>query len=245
MKIIGTYSIKGGVGKTATAVNLACLAAMQGYKTLLWDLDPQGAASFYYRVKPKVRGGSDRLLARRNLGEVIKGTHIENLDLIPADFSYRTMDTRLNDYKKPARQLMRLLRPLSQEYHLLFIDCPPNITLVSENVFYAADVLMSPIIPTPLSVRTHAQLLKHLDKHPALRVGLLPFFSMVDLRKKLHREVVESLPKKYPAISPYMVPYTSHVELMGRYREPLFKYADSSPAAEAYKGLWQAVRDAF
>ena len=126
MKIIGTYNIKGGVGKTATAVNLACLAAMEGYKTLLWDLDPQGAASFYYRIKPKIKGGSDRLLAERNLDNVIKGTDIPGLDLIPADFSYRNMDVQFSGYKKPARQLMKLLRPLSEEYHLLFIDCPPE-----------------------------------------------------------------------------------------------------------------------
>ena len=46
MKIFATYNIKGGVGKTATAVNLSYLAAMDGYRVLLWDLDPQGAASY-------------------------------------------------------------------------------------------------------------------------------------------------------------------------------------------------------
>jgi len=243
MKIIGTYNIKGGVGKTATAVNLACLAAMEGYKTLLWDLDPQGAASFYYRIKPKIKGGADKLLAERNLENVIKSTDIPGLDLIPADFSYRNMDVQFSEYKKPAKQLMRLLRPLSEEYHLLFIDCPPNITLVSENVFYAADALIVPIIPTPLSIRTHQQLLKHLSKKPMLKLNMMPFFSMVDRRKKLHREIVTQLPKKYPNISPHMIPYASQVELMGVRRAPLFTYAANTPAAQAYRGLWQSIKE--
>jgi chromosome partitioning protein len=245
MKIIGTYNIKGGVGKTATAVNLACLAAMEGYKTLIWDLDPQGAASFYYRIKPKIKGGSDKLLAERNLEDVIKGTDIPNLDLIPADFSYRNMDVQFSEYKKPAKQLMKLLRPLSEEYHLLFIDCPPNITLVSENVFYAADALMVPIIPTPLSIRTHQQLLRHLKHKPMLKLNMIPFFSMVDRRKKLHRQIVAELPKRYPDISPHMIPYASQVELMGVRRAPLFTYAATTPAAKAYIGLWQAVKQSI
>ena len=242
MKIIGIYSIKGGVGKTATAVNLACLAAMEGYKTLLWDLDPQGAASFYYRIKPKIKGGADKMLAERDMQGVIKSTDIPGLDLIPADFSYRNLDLHFSEYKKPAKQLMKLLRPLSEEYHLLFIDCPPNITLVSENVFYAADALMVPIIPTPLSIRTHKQLLKHLKKNPMLDLNMMPFFSMVDRRKILHRQIITELPKKYPNISPHMIPYASQVELMGVRRAPLFSYAPNSPAAKAYQGLWQTVK---
>lgn len=243
MKIIGTYNIKGGVGKTATAVNLASLAAMEGYKTLLWDLDPQGAASFYYRIKPKVKGGSDEMLAKRRLDHIIKGTDIAGLDLIPADFSYRHMDIALSEYKRPAQQLMKLLRPLAQEYHLLFIDCPPNITLVSENVFYAADLLMVPIIPTPLSIRTHKQLLKHLKKSSGITLNVMPFFSMVDRRKKLHRQIIEALPEKYSDISPYMIPYASQVEQMGVYRAPVFSYAANTPAARAYQGLWQAMKE--
>ena len=79
MKIIAVYAIKGGVGKTATAVNLAYLSANSGLKTLLWDLDPQGASSFYFRIKPKVKGGSKDLIAgKRDLDGLIKGSDFEN-----------------------------------------------------------------------------------------------------------------------------------------------------------------------
>ncbi len=62
MKIFATYNIKGGVGKTATAVNLAYLAARDGYRVLLWDLDPQAAASFLFRIRPRVKGGGKALI---------------------------------------------------------------------------------------------------------------------------------------------------------------------------------------
>ncbi|MEW8206917.1 MAG: AAA family ATPase, partial [Candidatus Thiodiazotropha taylori] len=145
MHILGVYNIKGGVGKTATAVNLAHLAATEGYRTLIWDLDPQAAATYYFRIKPKVKGSNKRLIkGKLDLDEVVKATDFENLDMLPADFSYRNMDLRLEEAKNPTKQLLKLLRPLSQAYDYVFLDCPPSISLVSENIFRAAEGLLLP-----------------------------------------------------------------------------------------------------
>ena len=65
MKVLASYNIKGGVGKTSTAVNLAYLAAREGRRTLLWDLDPQGAATYLFRVRPRVKGGGRGLVTRK------------------------------------------------------------------------------------------------------------------------------------------------------------------------------------
>ncbi len=240
MKIIGVYSIKGGVGKTSTAVNMAYLAAAEGNRTLLWDLDPQGAASFYFRIKPKIKGGGKALLSgKRELDDVIKGTDFDLLDLLPADFSYRNMDLLLEGAKRPTRQLHRLLRPIRREYDLVFLDCPPSISLMSENIFRAADALLVPLIPSVLSVRTLTQLTEFLEQnrsHGKLR--LVPFFSMVDPARPLHLDTMARLAEQYPELLNASIPQAPEVEGMGLHRMPLPAYAPSNIAARAYQSLW-------
>ncbi len=247
MKILGVYNIKGGVGKTATAINMAWLAAQEGRRTLVWDLDPQGAASFYFRIKPKIRQGAKGLITgKREVDELVKGTDFENLDLLPADFSYRHMDLLLDDRNKPTKQLQRLLQPLSEEYDLIVLDCPPSISLVSENIFRAADLLMVPMIPTTLSVRTLQQLNDFLEDNDKLcRLKVLPFFSMADRRKNMHKEIMSSLAESNPELLEEFIPYASDVERMGVHRAPVGSYAPHSPAAKAYEGLWEKVRDSL
>ncbi|MBN1142588.1 MAG: AAA family ATPase [Deltaproteobacteria bacterium] len=243
MTIVATYNIKGGVGKTATAVNLAWLAAGEKMPTLIWDLDPQGATTFYLRVKPKVQGGGKGLIGgKRNLAELIKETDFEHLDLLPADFSYRHLDLLLDDEKKPSRRLRKLLKPLSERYRWIFLDCPPSISLVSEAVFQAADVLLVPLIPTTLSLRTLEQLTRFRSEQKLDGLNILPFFSMVDRRKKLHREILTELPRQYPDLLRAEIPFASDIEKMGIHRAPLGVYSPGSRALEAYRALWREVR---
>jgi chromosome partitioning protein len=243
MKILASYNIKGGVGKTATAVNLAYLAANAGLRTLVWDLDPQGAASFYFRIKPKVKGGASKMLTgKRELDDLVKGTDFENLDLLPADFSYRNMDLALGESKKPMQRLLKLLRPLSDEYDWVILDCPPSISLVSENIFRAADALVVPLIPTTLSVRTLQQLTDFLAGHGLSYIPVMPFFSMVDRRKRMHHEIMQELPVTGVSALSTFIPYASDVERMGIYRAPVGDYAPSSQVAQAYQTLWEEVR---
>ena len=243
MRVLATYNIKGGVGKTATAVNLAYLASLQGTRTLIWDLDPQGAASFYFRVKAKVKGGGKNLIkGKTELDSQIKATDFPGLDILPADFSYRHLDLELDETKKPVRQIGKILAPLSTEYELLIIDCAPSISLVSESVFRAADILLVPTIPTPLSLRTLLQLLRSLEAVKAKTLGVFPFFCMVDRRKSLHRQTA-ALADQIPI--PFLrsqIPYSSLVEQMGTHRAPLHVFARTSSPAKAYQELWWEVR---
>ena len=240
MRVLATYNIKGGVGKTAAAVNLAWLAAASGSRTLVCDLDPQGAATWCFRVRMKVRGGGKKLVrGKRPLARHVRETDHEGLDLLPADFSYRHLDLLL-DSPRYVRRLTRRIRDLGDDYDWVFLDCAPSISLVSEAVFEAADALIVPTIPTTLSRRTLRQLVRHLRRRPAA-VPVLPFYSMVDRRRALHRRICGA-PDEMPC--PMLatgIPYSSAVEQMSARREPLCAFSRTNPAARAYAALWEEL----
>ena len=243
MKVLATYNIKGGVGKTATAVNLSYLAAREGLRVLLADLDPQAAATYTLRVRPRVKGGGKALITgSRELDAAIKGTDFDNLDLLPADFTFRNLDLMLDATKKPTQRLARLLRPLGSEYDLVFLDCPPGISLLSESVLHAADIVLVPIIPTTLSLRTLDQLTEFISGFDGPQPEVLAFCSMIDRRKRLHKEIAERLPAERKDVATTAIPALSMIEQMAVQRAPVAAFAPRSAAARAYAGLWAEVQ---
>jgi cellulose biosynthesis protein BcsQ len=243
MKILATYNIKGGVGKTAAAVNLGYLAARDGLRVLLADLDPQAAATYLLRVRPRVKGGGRALIrGSRDLDAAIKGTDFENLDLLPADFTFRNLDLMLDATRKPTRRLAQLLRPLGGFYDVVFLDCPPGISLLSESVLHAADTVLVPIIPTTLSLRTLDQLTDFIDGFDGRRPAVVAFCSMIDRRKRLHKEIAERLPAERKDVAATAIPALSLIERMAVERSPVAAFAPRSVAARAYAQLWAEVR---
>jgi cellulose biosynthesis protein BcsQ len=240
---IAIYNIKGGVGKTATAVNLSFLASLDGANTLLWDLDPQGAASFYCKIKAEVKGGGKQLIdGKSDIQDAVKGTDYENLDLLPADFTYRHLDTFLEQTKDPVNRFNKLLQTFSEEYDYVFLDCPPSISSLSESVFAAADILLVPTIPTTLSLRTYQQIVEFFKQQGIDQSKVLPFFVMVDSRKKMHRLIVQRPPTFMSSLLKSYIPYASEVERMGTYRAPLTVFAARSKAARCYTSMWDELR---
>jgi len=243
MRVIATYNIKGGVGKTTAAVNLAYLAAQDGLRTLLWDLDPQAAATYMFRVRPRVKGGGKALISgSRPLDGAIKGTDFDRLDVLPGDFTYRNMDLLLDGAKNRVRRLSRLLGPLAGEYDVVILDCPPSLSLVSENVLHAAGLILVPIIPATLSLRTLDQLTGFVADFDGPQPDVLAFFSMVDRRKRIHREIAERLPQQRPDIAAAAIPALAVIERMAVERAPVPVFAPRSPAARGYRDLWEEVR---
>ncbi|MDA5193186.1 ParA family protein [Govanella unica] len=242
MKILAVYAIKGGVGKTAAAVNLAYEAAQSGARVALWDLDPQGASTFYFRVKAKVRGGGAKLVyGESDLLDHVKATDYENLDIIPSDFSYRNLDINLDEMQRPTYQLKRILKSLEDEYDYVILDCPPGITLLSENVMRAADALLVPVIPTTLSVLTLEQLQDFKDRSRLPKLKILPFLSMVDRRRAMQRDVSAGFYRKNKGALKAMVPSCTSVERMGLERAPVQTFAGNSEGAKAFNQLWKQV----
>jgi chromosome partitioning protein len=244
MKIVAVTNIKGGVGKTTTAVNLAYLCAAEGRQTLLWDLDPQGAATYTLRCEPTQHASAKKLITGKlDLPEVLIPSGYNNLDVLPSDFSYRNFDVHLSERKHPTERLLKMSRSLREAYAALWLDCPPGISLLSENVLRAADGLIVPLLPTPLSVRMLAQLRDFIAANEWNDLVVLPFFSMVDRRKSLHHEVIASTREQFPQILSTEVPYWSEIERMTQRRAPLPAYSPASAAGQLYAALWAEIQE--
>ena len=242
MEIIAIYNFKGGVGKTTTAVNLAYRSAAEDWPTALWDLDPQGAATYLLRRERQATGAAKELVRGQTaLRDVVIATDYERLDLIPADFSYRRMDLHLDKRQDATTLLLKLMRPLQGRYASLMLECPPGMSLVSENVMHAADALVVPLLPSPLSARMLQELLDFFSARGWQDVKVLPFFSMVDRRRALHKQTIAELRARFPSILATEVPYGSDFERMAARRAPIESYAPASAAAETYRALWREI----
>ena len=254
-KIIAVYNIKGGVGKTTSAVNLAYLSAMQGNKTLLWDMDHQGAAGFFLDVDDQLKGGVKGLFkdlsqtpSKRNISDKVVETNYENLDLLPSDISMRLLDVKVAESRSSNKVIEKLLAPFADDYDYIFVDCAPGLTVANESLMFAADLVLVPVIPTVLSVRMLEQLNDYIkdsvhaktkSKKPRLRA----FFTLMDGRKSMHKAIYEQLcVKKKTIILPVSIPYQSHAEKMALEQKPIAEFAANSASAIAYDDLWAAVK---
>lgn len=243
MVIIALYNLKGGVGKTASCVNFAYLAAKDGYKTLLWDIDPQGSTSFYYQAKAKYKGGIKKLVEKdADIEEAIMTTNYENLDIIPADVSVKSFDVMMEELKSSKKRLKSLLQPFNKAYDFVFLDCPPGFSVLAENIFNASDIVLMPVIPTTLSIRTYEMTKDYFKEKSIDLAKMMCFFTMADLRKNMHNEIMETLYKDKKFFENY-IPYLSDVEKMGVHRVPLEEFAKSGYAAKCYRDLWQEIKE--
>ncbi|MGH8595119.1 MAG: ParA family protein, partial [Gammaproteobacteria bacterium] len=178
---------------------------------------------------------------KRGIAASVCATNYGGLDLLPASLAYRNLDVALSEYKNPTKRLGKLLQPLVGQYDLVFLDCAPNLSVTSENIFGVADWLLVPIIPTPLSVRAYEQVRAFRANGEHSHAKLLPFFSMVDRRRQLHCELVSSFAVKYPEVLRSFIPYASQIERMGEQRAPIQSFAPASPGARAFVALWTAL----
>lgn len=235
MSAIAVYSSKGGVGKTAVAVNLAHASATRsGRRTLLWDLDAQGSSTFLLRLKPKTAGARKLFARELEIGDGALRSDFGGLDVLPADDSLRGLDRQLADEDKKKR-LKKLLRGAEAQYDRVILDCPPGITELTEQIFRAVDLIVVPVVPSPLAMRAYEGIVEHVAARHGGKPPILPVFSMVDRRRRLHREVLDANPD-WAA-----VPYASAIEQMAVHQLPVSELQPASPAARAFGTLWTQI----
>lgn len=236
MASIAIYSVKGGVGKTTFAVNLAwCASQISRRNTLLWDLDPANGSGFLLGVDPKKKRTAQSVFdATLAPGKLIQRTDYTNLDLLPADESIRTLGRELGRIGKKKR-LARLTEELGKDYERIIFDCPPVLNEVSAQVMRAADLVIVPLPPSPLSSRALDVVVEEVRGSGKGHPPILPVLSMLDMRRTLHRDARAAEPK-WPA-----VPLASAIEQCAVERRPVGAFAPRSLAARAFAQMWTAI----
>ena len=236
MAVIAIYSVKGGVGKTTIAANLAWFSSqVSRRKTLLWDLDAAGGAGFIYGIDPGKKARADGLFGRDvPPDDVIEKTNYDRLHLLPADESLRDLDGVLARIGKKKR-LARMAEDLSRKYDRIILDCPPVLNEISAQVVRAADCVIVPLPPSPLSTRAFELVTQEIKRHAKVHPPILPVLSMLDRRRNLHRDAAAQH-KGWP-----IIPLASAVEQCAVRQEPVGAFAPLSPAARGFRQLWTAI----
>ena len=242
--VIAVVNQKGGVGKTTTAINLAAAVAMQGWKTLLIDCDPQANTTAGLGVARDEERLSvyDMMVEEAKAEEATLPTEIENLSLIPGTKNMIGANVELVGAEKREFRMREALEPVRGDYRFIFLDCPPALDLLTLNALVAADRLLVPMQAEYFALEGISELISTLDKVSAAfnaDLGLEGvLLTMFDERTNLSQQVRENLRNFFKEkLFATTIPRNIRLAEAPSHGKPVLMYDPKSKGAEAYQEL--------
>ena len=244
-RVIALCNQKGGVGKTTTTINLGAALAEYGRRVLIVDFDPQGAASVGLGISPhELDRTVYNLLMERDadIHALIHHTATPNLDLLPANIDLSAAEVQLVGEVARETVLARALRPILDDYDVVFIDCQPSLGLLAVNALTAAHGVLIPLECEFFALRGVALLVETIDKvrdrlNPRLELdGIVA--TMYDPRTLHAREVVARVHEAFgDALLHTVISRTVKFPDATVAAEPITTYAPTHSGAAAYRQL--------
>jgi len=244
-EIIAVANHKGGVGKTATAVNLAAIIASSGKKVLLIDMDPQGSASSWIGVENNGNPLFESISSGSPLE--IEKTPFKNLDIVPGGYTLAAVEKNVSGVNNSEKNLHQAISEIMSTYAYVFIDCPPGLGFLTISALNASTGVLLPLEAHPLGLRGIADMRRVIEALNSRTnkktdiIGVVP--CRAHIRRTLHKEVMESLENAFPGkITPVVRENVSMAEAPAHCK-PINIYAPNSNSSADYKRVAKWIRN--
>lgn len=176
LQVLAIANFKGGSAKTTTCVHLAHYLALQGYRVLALDLDPQASLSAMFGAQPEIDVGANETIyaalryddaERRPIRDIIRKTYFDGVDLVPGnlevmEYEHETPRVLANKSSSGAIFFERLklaLQEVEQDYDIVLLDTPPSLGFLTLSAIYAATSMVITVHPAMLDVASMSQFL--------------------------------------------------------------------------------------
>lgn len=242
MKIICVFNQKGGVGKTTTNINLCAYLAMEGYKVLTIDIDPQGNTTSGFGIDKNNLKASmyEVLTSDKSLNDVIiKSDLVQNLHIAPSTMELAGAEVEMIGREDREHILSRKISGLEEEYDFVFIDCPPSLGISTINALTSSQSVLIPIQCEFYALEGVGQLIntiqlikKSLNKELKIEGVLMTMF---DFRTNLSNEVYNEVKKYFEdKVFNSTIPRNIRLAEAPSFGLPIMLYDDKCKGADAY-----------